>query len=442
MKYRFLISSFLVFPLSLLCVISYAQTNSSPYSALGIGDINSNNFDRTSGMGNTGISLSSGRYLMGANPAAAASLDNNYFVGEVAANFKGVYYSGGVMRKADGSVVNSKDIQFQKLNFGVKPTKIWGMTFGLKQFSSINYRDSSDTKVNGYELYIPTVRTGTGGLNQFFWTNAVKIGNHFSAGVDASYIFGSKQEIKTYMSNALTDQLSVPLTTYYNHLYFKGGVQYQGKLTNTLQLGLGVTAANKTTLNGRRSLDLISGNPATGAITSTLINDSTLGSASYTLPLSIGGGISLKYKNKYTWALDYQAQDWNAAGNTPYMGAYTINSSRWSTGIEIANLKTEIAAGNLYRYEKSFFQLGAYYNKGYMALRGQQINDMGFTVGVGFNPQVSATNIGSQLGYLINLSVGSRGTTKNALIKENYFQIGVILSYRDFWRSSKRGIYN
>lgn len=38
-----------------------AQNNASPYSIAGIGDIESGYFDRSSGMANTGVSLSSGK---------------------------------------------------------------------------------------------------------------------------------------------------------------------------------------------------------------------------------------------------------------------------------------------------------------------------------------------------------------------------------------------
>jgi hypothetical protein len=42
-----------------------AQNNTSPYSMLGIGDLEKSNFDRTSGMGHAGVA----RFLCGAGPA-------------------------------------------------------------------------------------------------------------------------------------------------------------------------------------------------------------------------------------------------------------------------------------------------------------------------------------------------------------------------------------
>ena len=40
-----------------------AQNNTSPYSLIGIGDIEKSSFDRTSGMGHAGVALSSNRYI-------------------------------------------------------------------------------------------------------------------------------------------------------------------------------------------------------------------------------------------------------------------------------------------------------------------------------------------------------------------------------------------
>ncbi|MFX8393340.1 hypothetical protein ABTL67_19750, partial [Acinetobacter baumannii] len=56
-----------------------AQNNNSPYSIVGIGDIEQSYFDRTTGMASTGVALSSNRFVYTANPAANAALDFHYF---------------------------------------------------------------------------------------------------------------------------------------------------------------------------------------------------------------------------------------------------------------------------------------------------------------------------------------------------------------------------
>ncbi|HYM94350.1 MAG TPA: hypothetical protein VET23_09450, partial [Chitinophagaceae bacterium] len=74
--------------------------------------------------------------------------------------------------------------------------------------------------------------------------------------------------------------------------------------------------------------------------------------------------------------------------------------------------------------EKNFLQFGAWYNTGSLAVNNTRINDFGVSMGTGgsFNG----------LQYNLSLDVGQRGTRQNNLIRENYFQLTIGLSYRDF----------
>jgi len=89
--------------------------------------------------------------------------------------------------------------------------------------------------------------------------------------------------------------------------------------------------------------------------------------------------------------------------------------------------------GQYVEMEKYRLQAGFYMNHEYINMYGQQITDKGVSLGVGLFSRRSA------LSYLLNLQYGSRGTTLNNLIKENYLKVGITLSYRDLW---KRRRYN
>jgi hypothetical protein len=80
-------------------------------------------------------------------------------------------------------------------------------------------------------------------------------------------------------------------------------------------------------------------------------------------------------------------------------------------------------------FERSI-QFGAYYNSGYLYVHNKQISDFGVTIG-------TAGNIRSLL-YNVSLEVGQRGTRSADLIRENYFQLTLGLSYRDFLFSKGR----
>ncbi|MBI3882906.1 MAG: hypothetical protein HY305_01450, partial [Sphingobacteriales bacterium] len=74
----------IIFHLIVLPFISKAQNNSSPYSILGIGDIEKSNFNRYSGMAEAGIAMADARYQNNSNAAALSKLKDHLFSFEVA----------------------------------------------------------------------------------------------------------------------------------------------------------------------------------------------------------------------------------------------------------------------------------------------------------------------------------------------------------------------
>ena len=57
-------------PLLFVLTPSFSQNMNSPYSIYGIGDIDNRMYNKTSGMGGTGLALRSGNYFIDNNPAA------------------------------------------------------------------------------------------------------------------------------------------------------------------------------------------------------------------------------------------------------------------------------------------------------------------------------------------------------------------------------------
>src|SRR4249919_2513676 len=123
-----------------------AQTNNSPYSVLGIGDIESGYFNRTNGMASTGIAYRSNRNLIDNNPASFSALDNQWFIGELAINSKYITYKGDPI---DPSHNTSFDITFRRFAMGTRIGKHWGSSVGLAPFSSENYEFTALQAIQG-----------------------------------------------------------------------------------------------------------------------------------------------------------------------------------------------------------------------------------------------------------------------------------------------------
>src|ERR1700742_4300019 len=100
---------------SLLLVTSLgvmAQNNFSPYSQMGIGDVEDGFYNRTTGLGNTGIAYRSNRFLINNNPAAFSGLANQYFSMETGIRGSFIDYSGSPVTPA---ATQSGDITFRRL---------------------------------------------------------------------------------------------------------------------------------------------------------------------------------------------------------------------------------------------------------------------------------------------------------------------------------------
>ena len=72
------------------------------------------------------------------------------------------------------------------------------------------------------------------------------------------------------------------------------------------------------------------------------------------------------------------------------------------------------------------YRVGTHYSNTYMKSYGYQINEYAFSAGLGF-PFKNNTKF--NVGY----EWGSRGTTSNGLIKENFGILSLSLSFYDFW---------
>ena len=99
-----------------------AQNVSSPYSIIGIGDIETSYFNRTSGMANTGIAYRNNRYIILNNPASLSDLQNQLFLVELAGRGKFVNFTGsGISTGTTG-----KDFSVERLSLGIRISKWWG----------------------------------------------------------------------------------------------------------------------------------------------------------------------------------------------------------------------------------------------------------------------------------------------------------------------------
>ncbi|TMI95713.1 MAG: hypothetical protein E6H06_06240 [Bacteroidetes bacterium] len=403
-------------PLLFVLTPSFSQNMNSPYSIYGIGDIDNRMYNKTSGMGGTGLALRSGNYFIDNNPAAISGLPRSFYLLNASATGKTAQYSG---EGIDETNRRNKDLWIKGITLAVKINKFWASSVGFRQFSNVNYKFSGSKNVIGSSETYNALYEGDGGLNDYYWTNAFSVGKHFSVGIKSSIIAGSINQTETITNNAATSSIQTKQQDYFGSPRFELGGIYSVAVNKKWDLSLGGKYIDKTRLGSQRTLTVTENS-------STILNDNFIKYDRFYLPRTFGAGVSLTHDKKTSFAADYTFENWSPL-NISGDGWHLINSNRVSAGIEIAKY-ADIMGQKL---QKNYFQFGGFVSNSYLEVHNTPINEFGITAGMGgkFN---------GNLLYTLSLEGGKRGTTSANLIRENFFQVTVSLTYRDLLFSKGR----
>jgi len=404
--------------LSSLLAISnvYSQNMNNPYSVYGIGDIDFKTYNRTSGMGGTGLAIKSGSGFIDNNPAAISGLPRSFYLAHVSVTGKTSTYAGDPINAENSK---NKDMWIKRFELGVKINGWWASSIGMGQFSNINYKFRGNKFVQGSTNNYETSMEGEGGLNDYHWTNAFSLGKHLSLGVRSSFIAGSINQSEILVDPTQGNTLTTKQQDYLSEFVFTGGLIYEIALNKHWDFSLGGKYAPKRKFSAERTLTVLEDQ--------TVIHEDVFTSVDrFTLPQTMAGGISFRHNKKTTLAIDYTHEDWSAL-KLKSTGWQMINNERITGGVEFSRFKNR--QGKEVDYK--FFQLGGFYNTGSLQVRNNPIREYGFTLGTG-------GLIGNGLVYTLSGEVGVKGTTQAKLIKETYFGLTLNFTYSDLLFSKGR----
>jgi len=413
--HNFFIKKHYIFAAVILLFVSVktiAQNVSSPYSIIGIGDIENSYFNRTSGMANTGIAYRNSQYIILNNPASLSVVQSQLFLVELSSRAKFVTYSG----KGITGNLTGKDFSVERLSLGIRVNKWWGSSVGLMPFSTSNYSFSGTKSLQGTSSTLPVEYDGTGGVNRYYFANGFRITKNLSAGINTSFLGGSLIQQDSLLTSDLSNGLFTTKNIYIRNWYLEYGLQYHIPISKKWEADIGATYAHKTGLKAEYSA-LVKDERG-----DTLSNRVTKNDY-FTLPNSTGFGISVTKDKKLSFLADYRFQDWTSL-NIKGINYSLVNSSRYSAGIEYSKKKQY---ANIL-YETFNLQAGVFYHKSYLKINNEQLDDRGFTLGAGVNSKRSL------FGYNIAFEYGIRGTQFSP-VKENYTGLTISISYKDFWNT-------
>lgn len=379
----------------------------SLYSAFGIGDLEEKDYSRNFGMGSAGIARASGSFLNELNPASYGRIPMETFLFEVSLAGKAMQYNTSTVSQPAG------DINFKRLAMGFKPMKAWGVSIGLMPYSRVDYKLLNTKFIEGTSSGIRNAIEGSGGINRLYFSNAIQLTKNLSLGLSSAFLFGPVTTTDSLGSTGTSDDVYSEQKRFYRNFNFTGGLQYSGVI-GQWQLGAGLTYRFKTSLTTEDDFSIHSKD-------ATVLFKEKRSSRDYVLPEQIGAGLSLT-NGRITWVADYRQQNWKGANLNNQDYKY-VNSQRYAAGVEYSFYKYYFDS----RVEGLSLQAGFNYHTGYMQIKGQQINDLGFSLG-GSLPSKTG-----HLRYYLGVEAGQRGTAVKSLVKENYINFVLHLSLRDNW---------
>lgn len=421
LKNLLLLNFFLV--CTLVFTDTYAQkesrlTGNSPYSALGLGDINPAGAIATEAMGGTGLTFGNGIYVNTLNPAMLVKTRFVAFSTGIRGQYKTL--SDGKNSQTDFGA----NLSHVMLAFGMKPK--WTMSVGLRPHSSVEYESRFTSTIQGTSNQVQYIYKGQGGLSKATVGSGHMIGKSLYIGAEAAYYFGSVSRDTT--SRLLlndgedyylryTDRINA------NGVGLKTGFTWQQKLSSKWFLNVGGTYEFRSKLKGdqlRSLTTLIEGQNGPQVLKKP--DTLSIGSGSLQLPSQYALGISIESPLKWIFAVEYSKQDWTTYRNFQGAAESPLTASdKIAVGVEFLPKVTSTSYFN-----QVFYRVGFQQTKTPYLINNTQVMDRSFSLGL-------STPLGFRnLSYIdFGLALGTRGVTGNGLVKENYVKVSLGFSLVD-----------
>lgn len=421
---------FLIFLFFNIAEVVAQNASVSPYSRYGIGDIPFGAFAKNNGFGGMGIAYRAPFTINIINPASYSAIALTTFDMGASVAFTKFSTTTLEQKKSDAT------FSYFALGFPVMKNK-WGAALGLVPFSNVGYKifaPETDT-VAGDVLFS---YEGSGGLNRLFIGNSVALFKNFSAGVNASYLFGSLKRISRvefFGSNFLNSRFTESTTI--GDFYFNFGLQFvvdslpkkiksdstSTKVKTDRSLTFGLTFSSPANLSAEKSF-LKERYLSSGILVFVKDTAESFEGAAGTIniPYSIGFGFVFKNGNKWMIGADAAMQNWQDFSSFGQSDALK-NSFRINAGAQF--IPDERAMQSYWQSVQ--YRFGMFYDQTYLQLKSTQLSAFGVTFGLGFPVRKGLSMI------QISAQLGRRGTTDNNLIQEDFARLTLGFTFNDRW---------
>lgn len=404
-------------------------STSSPYSRFGIGELRGSQLPQTRAMGGIAAGVRHlGMYsnINTDNPASYSALQFTVIDAGVL---------GNIAQLSNRNLSeNSYNFALSHINLAFPLGRAGGLSVGLRPYSDVGYNYAVPAMVD--TTAINKVYAGEGGTNAAYLGYGVRLSPNVSVGVNFNYIFGNLTAVRSLefpdqvgSLNSREDQ-----ENYINGLSIGYGAQYFKPLNDRLVLVLGYNGTAGGSLNSKNSLLVVrtpsSVSDGTAHLPVDTISFSEGQAEKIRLPFRHRAGFTLSHTNRWMVGADFTYDQWSS-----FESAGVNAGLNDSYGVAIGGQLTPDPTSLSYLAVVDY-RLGFRYNKTYIHLHNEDVNEMAVTVGMGL-PLPSMFGVSFNR---VNLSaeIGQRGRITDQLIRERFvnFSLGFTLNDRWFNRLS------
>ena len=310
---------------------------------------------------------------------------------------------------------------------------------GITPFSDVGYdfsRVETDKNIIGNTGNITYSSYGKGSVYQAFIGAGATFWKRLSVGAEMIYYFGNIDKVtnmdytnSSYRSVNSGHDLTVRGVT------GKFGLQYEQRLGGNVSMIVGATYRMKTNVKGYSTSYRFANQSSVSDTLSYKVD--TLAYSNVGFGDELGVGLSIKGGEQWSVEFNYLRSDWTKSGFES-VGGFSSVSSRPNTqnavfsstvsqsfrvGFELVPNRNDIR----YYFKRCSYRAGFYYDKSYYKLNGENVNNMGITIGVTL-PVFRWYN-----GISIGVDFGQRASTRNNMIREQYVMFNLGFNIHDIW---------